>query len=209
MARILRDQLGIKGVKKVYLHEPLTNLRPVLFVQLERGVPTTEVWRALYGCAAYQAAIGNWIVAIDEDIDPDNGDSVFWALAYRANPALDVEILKHKVRYGPRSDPRTDESSTLLVDATLKADMPPLALPKREYMEGAKALWEKLGLPALKPEAPWHGYSLGDWNEEWDAMAERAAEGRYMENGRRSAQFRRKDVMPNTPFRNTPRKDPS
>jgi hypothetical protein len=28
-----------------------------------------------------------------------------------------------------------------------------------------------------------------------------------MENGRRSAQFRRKDVMPNTPFRNTPRKD--
>ena len=36
-------------------------------------------------------------------------------------------------------------------------------------------------------------------------MAARAAEGRYLENGRRSAQFRRKDVMPNTPFRNTPK----
>jgi len=201
----LRDHLGIKGIKRVSLHEPLTNLRKVLFVQVERGVPRTEVWRALYGCASYQAAIGNWIVAIDDDIDPDNGDSVFWALAYRANPALDVEILKHKVRYGPRSDPRTEESATLLIDATLKADMPPLALPKREYMEGAKALWEKLGLPPLKPESPWHGYSLGDWNEEWDAMAKRAAEGRYMENGRRSAQFRRKDTMPNTPFRNTPK----
>jgi len=201
----LRDQLGIKGVKKVYLHEPLTNLRPGLVVQLERAVPTTEVWRALYAAASYQSMCGKYVIALNEDIDPDNGDAVFWALAYRANPALDVQILEHRARlHGPRVERGADES-TMLIDATLKADMPPLALPKQEYMERAKALWEQLGLPALKPEAPWHGYSLGDWNDEWDAMAKRAAEGRYMENGRRSAQFRRNDVMPNTPFRNTPK----
>jgi len=201
----LRDHLGIKGIRKVSLHEPLTNLRKVLFVQVERGIPRTEIWRALYGVASYQAAIGNYVIAIDEDIDPDNGDSVFWALAYRANPALDVEILKHKVRYGPRSDTRSNESATLLIDATLKADMPPLALPKQEYMEHAQALWEKLGLPPLKPESPWFGYSLGDWSEEWDQMAKRAAEGRYLENGRRSGQMRRKDVAPNTSIRAVPR----
>lgn len=201
----LRDNLGIKGVKRVYLHEKLTNLRKVLFVVVDRDTPTTEVWRALYGASSLAAAIGKYVVAINEDIDPENGDSVFWALAYRSNPALDVQILKHKVRYGPR-DPRTPngEESICLIDATLKADMPPIALPKREYMEGAKELWERLGLPPLQPESPWHGYSLGDWTDEWDEMAKRAAEGNYLENGRRSAQYRRKDVAPNTSIRDVP-----
>ena len=201
----LRDNLGIKGIKKVFLHEPLTNLRKILFIQVERGIPTTEVWRALYGAASLAPAIGKYVVAVDTDIDPNNGDAVFWALAYRANPALDAQILKHKVRYGP-GDPRTPggEESMLLIDATLKADMPPIALPKREYMEHAKELWEKFGLPPLTPEAPWHGYSLGDWNDEWDIMAKRAADGDYLENGRRSAQMRRKDVVPNTSIRDVP-----
>jgi UbiD family decarboxylase len=201
----LRDNLGIKGVKRVYLHEKLTNLRKVLFVVVDRDTPTTEVWRALYGASSLAAAIGKYVVAINEDINPENGDSVFWALAYRSNPALDVQILKHKVRYGPR-DPRTPngEESICLIDATLKADMPPIALPKREYMEGAKELWERLGLPPLQPESPWHGYSLGDWTDEWDEMAKRAAEGNYLENGRRSAQYRRKDVAPNTSIRDVP-----
>jgi len=87
------------------------------------------------------------------------------------------------------------------MDATAKGDMPPLALPKREYMERAKAIWEKLGLPALRPEAPWFGYSLGDWLPEWDQAAERAATGRYLENGRISAQQKRKGLKPETKFR--------
>ena len=67
-------------------------------------------------------------------------------------------------------------------------------------MEAAKDLWERLDLPPLRPEAPWHGYSLGQWNEHWDASARRATEGRYLENGRMSFQKRRDDVAPNTPF---------
>lgn len=98
----LRETLGIKGVKRVYLHEPLTNLRKILFIQVERGVATTEIWRALYGCSNLAAAIGKYVIAVNEDIDPENGDAIFWALAYRSNPALDIQILKHKVRYGPR-----------------------------------------------------------------------------------------------------------
>ena len=71
-------------------------------------------------------------------------------------------------------------------------------------MEEAKDLWEKLNLPPLKPESPWHGYSLGDWNDQWDDMAKRAADGDYLENGRRSAQMRRNDVFPNTSIRDVP-----
>jgi len=42
--------------------------------------------------------------------------------------------------------------------ATLKHPMPPLALPKREFMEeGRGAIWEELRLPALNAMSPWHG----------------------------------------------------
>ena len=199
----LRTTLGIKGIIKVSLHEPLTNLRPVVFIQFDRGIPNSEIWRGLYGLSAFQPICGKYIIAVNEDIDPDNGDAIFWALAYRSNPALDVQILPHRDKgHGPKSDNRMGrEDATMLIDATLKGDMPPIALPKKEYMEKARVLWEKLDLPPLKPESPWHGYSLGDWNEEWEAMAERAANGDYMENGRRSAQYRRSDVSPNTSVR--------
>jgi 4-hydroxy-3-polyprenylbenzoate decarboxylase len=203
----LTGALGIKGIKRVSMHEPLTNIRRVVFLVFERGVPTTEIWRALYGASVLNASVGKYVIAVNEDIDPDNGDAVFWALAYRANPALDVAILPHRDKgHGPKSDLRAGrEEATMLIDATLKADMPPIALPKREYMEHARELWESLGLPPLKPESPWHGYSLGDWSEEWDAMAKRAAAGDYLENGRRSAQLRRNDVAPNTSIRDVPR----
>jgi 4-hydroxy-3-polyprenylbenzoate decarboxylase len=81
--------------------------------------------------------------------------------------------------------------------------MPPLALPKKEYMEHAKELWDRLGLPPLKPESPWHGYTLGDWSEEWDQAAKRAADGHYLKNGEISKQQMKKDIRPETPIRNT------
>ena len=83
----------------------------------------------------------------------------------------------------------------------MKHEMPPLALPKREYMENAKELWERLGLPALKPEAPWFGYSLGDWDEEWDRNALQATRGEWMDRSSSYLQRRRRDIAPNTSSR--------
>jgi len=198
----LKDHLGIKGVKRVAMHEPLTNLRRVVFVQFEPGVPRTEIWRALTGAATLQAAVGKYVIAVSEDIDPSSLDAVFWSLAYRANPARDSQIFKHRTRgHVPRIGSADEEDSTLLIDATLKRKMPPVALPKREFMEHARELWDDLGLPPLTPEAPWHGYSLGDWNTAWDEAAMRAVAGDYLENGRRTAQRRRKGVKPETPVR--------
>ena len=71
------------------------------------------------------------------------------------------------------------EESTLLIDATLKHTAPPLALPTRDYMERARAIWQDLQLPPLTPQPPWHGYSLGDWSERWDVYAARAVAGRW------------------------------
>ena len=197
----LTGHLGVRGVKRVAMHEPLTNLRKVLVIQFDRSVARTEIWRALYGAMSFQAPVGKYLIAVNEDIDPDNLDAVFWAMSYRANLAEDCELMRHRpLGHGPKSG--ADEDATLLIDATLKADMAPVALPKREYMEHAKELWEQLGLPPLKPEAPWHGYKLGDWSAEWDTLADRAAAGDWISNGERSHQQRRTGVEPNTDIRN-------
>jgi UbiD family decarboxylase len=198
----LRDTLGIKGVKRVSLHEPLTGLLRVTVVAVAKNTPRTEIWRALQGAAFFKGDMGKICIAVNEDIDPDNADAILWAMAYRMNPAEDVLTVKHRGQgHGPKREADDDEDSTLLMDATMKSDFPPLALPTREYMERAKAIWEKLGLPALRPQAPWFGYSLGDWLPEWDAAAKRAVEGRYLDNGRISAQQRKKGVKPETKFR--------
>jgi hypothetical protein len=84
------------------------------------------------------------------------------------------------------------------VDATLKDNFPPIALPKREYMERAKQIWEELKLPPLRPEAPWFGYSLGDWTERNDIMAKRAVKSDYFITGEEIAKQRRSDVPMNT-----------
>ena len=197
----LQKTLGIRSVQKVIMHEPLTNLRRVIFLVMQQGTPRTEVWRALQGTAALRADCGKYVIAVNEDIDPDNTDAVFWSLAYRSNPSEDVQILKYRDGgHGPKGGAKSTDG-TMLIDATLKAKSAPLALPKREFMENAKALWERLNLPPLTPEAPWHGYSLGDWNEEWDDLAATAARGGYLENGLRSEKLRAKGLKPNTPFR--------
>ena len=198
----LRDALGIKGVKRVSMHEPLTNLRKVIALVMERDTPTTEIWRALHGAASLHRAAGKYVFAINDDIDPDNADALFWALSYRANPALDLEILKHRDQgHGPRSKRNGGEDGSVLIDATLKESFPPVSLPKREFMERARAIWDELGLPPLKPETPWFGYSLGEWPIELDAAAERAVRGDYFITGAEQAKHRRNDVPINTEIR--------
>ncbi len=197
----LRDHLGIKGIRHVATHEPLTSLHKLIIVVVERGIPRTEIWRALYGVASLRQAEGKWIIAVNEDIDPDDTDAVFWAMSYRCKPHNDVEILKHKHEgHGPRSL-LDSEDSAVLIDATLKENFPPVSLPKREFMEKAKRIWEELGLPKLTPKAPWFGYDLGEWNSGLEAMARRAVHGEYWTTGQIIAQHRRGDVPINTEIR--------
>lgn len=195
----LSKAMGIKGVKKVVMHEPLTNLRKVISIVVDRKMPQTEVWRALYGAASMLRSGGKMVIAVNEDIDPDNADALLWAMSYRANFALDLQVLQNRdPGHGPRSPRNGGMDSSLLIDATLKDDFPPIALPKKEFMENAKAIWEELGLPKLKPESPWFGYSLGDWSERNEQMAQRAVKGDYFITGEEIAKMRRKDVPMNT-----------
>lgn len=197
----LKGQLDVRGIRRVVMHEPLTNLRPVLFLQFAQGAPQTEVWRGLHGAASLQAQCGKIVIAVSEDIDPANTDAVFWSLAYRSNPVDDVMVVPYKSGgHGPKSG--NGAGSGLLIDATLKHSMPPLALPARPYMENARKIWEELGLPRLSVQAPWHGYSLGDWTAQWQEFADNAARGDWETNGDNTFARRRGGLTPETPVRN-------
>jgi 4-hydroxy-3-polyprenylbenzoate decarboxylase len=115
---------------------------------------------------------------------------------------LDIQIIDHKDQgHGPRSKRNNGQDSAMLVNAMLKEKFPPISLPKREYMENAKKIWEELGLPALRPQTPWYGYSLGEWSDEFDAAAQSAVEGDYFKYGETLIARRRSDVPMNTEVR--------
>jgi 4-hydroxy-3-polyprenylbenzoate decarboxylase len=200
----LRSVLGIKSVRRVAMHEPLTSLYAVIAIQFARGAPETEIWRALHGASALHRFAGKWIIAVDEDIEPDNADALFWAMSYRCQPQHDLAVAPHKdPGHGPRGPRDQGESAAVLVNATLKGTYAPVALPAREFMERAKAIWQRLGLPPLTPQVPWHGYDLGHWPQELARQAELATRSEYFELGRNSANERRGDVAMNTPVERT------
>ena len=199
----LKNVLGVKSVMRVMLHEPLTATQKLTVIQMCKP-SQAEVWRALMGAVAFRPSMSKIVIAVDEDIDPENMDAVFWALGYRSQPHRDVQIIRGTdIGHAPRHDARgSADDSCLLWDATLKETFPPISLPKKEYMERARKLWDKLGLPKLEPESPWFGYPLGDWNPELDEEAKLATAGEFWQTGKKIARERRRteDVPVNTSY---------
>ncbi|MGH2469929.1 MAG: UbiD family decarboxylase domain-containing protein, partial [Chloroflexota bacterium] len=200
----LRNVVGVKSVVRVSLHEPLTSLQKLTIVQFRKPQPA-DVWRALMAAVCFRPAMSKIVVAVDEDIDPENLDAVLWAMSYRSRPQHDVQIFHGMdVGHGPRHDERgsSADDAAAVWDATLKQPFPPISLPKREFMERARGIWEELGLPKLKPAAPWFGYSLGDWHDELDVEADLAVKGDYFVTGEKIAKQRRStdDTQMNSSF---------
>src|SRR5262249_57154518 len=99
----LHTPTGVRGVLRVSIPEPLTSVIALIAIQFRRDAPRTEIWRALYGAASLHRYAGKWIVAINEDIDPENSDALFWAMCYRTQPQFDVKILDNKdPGHGPK-----------------------------------------------------------------------------------------------------------
>ena len=171
----LRDALGIKGVKRVALHEPLTGLLRVTTVIVEKGMPRMEVWRALQGAASFKGDCGKICIAVNDDIDPDNADAILWALAYRANPVEDVETLRHRGQgHGPRREQGGDDDPTLLIDATMKGDMPPSACRSANSWSAPGRSGTSSACPPLQPSRRGTASSLGDLAARMGRGGERA-----------------------------------
>jgi 4-hydroxy-3-polyprenylbenzoate decarboxylase len=167
----------------------------MLFViQLENPI-LGQPWQALRAAAAFDTSLGKIFITVDADVDPDSMDGVLWALSYAMQPHRDVEIIRGKVpRLDPSVPPGADAAypdgagaSAMLINACREHPYPPVSLPRRDFMDGAVARWEKLGLPALELQTPWYGYPLTAWTAENAEEAELAVTGRYFETGAKLA----------------------
>ncbi|MBI4186324.1 MAG: UbiD family decarboxylase [Chloroflexi bacterium] len=170
---------------------------PYCVIKMKKSHPA-QVWQVLNGTIAQVPRV-KMVVAVDEDIDPRDADSVNWAISYRAQPHLDVRIVQGMmVGLDPSASPPTVQeeypapsgASAMLIDATRKWDYPPVSLPRKGFMEEARQIWEELGLPKLNPKVPWYGYSLGHWTEENEEEAELALRGEHYQTGEKLARQR-------------------
>lgn len=166
----------------------------ICVIQMKKTQPS-EPWQALHGACAFAPTQAKFIVAVDDDVDPWDAESVNWAISFRSQALRDVRVLSGKsgginpASNAPGFDramadyPPPYGASALLIDATRKWPYPPVSLPARSYMEKARALWEECGLPTLEPRTPWFGYELGDWTDRDREEAARAAAGDYFRTG--------------------------
>jgi 4-hydroxy-3-polyprenylbenzoate decarboxylase len=87
---------------------------------------------------------------------------------------------------------RPGSTSALLINAVRPWPYTPVSLPKKEFMERSKQIWEELELPPLKPRMPWYGYSLGAWTQLDEEEATLAVKGDYFATGTKQTGQRRK-----------------
>jgi 4-hydroxy-3-polyprenylbenzoate decarboxylase len=189
--KFLRDGCGLPNVKRVVFHESSGSWQYCV-IQL-RKVKPNDAWQALICAAGYAADIGKIFIAVDEDIDPLDPDSVNWALSFRMQPHKDIQVIRGKAAHlDPSAAPPSSEgveagfreSSAILIDATMKWKYPPVALPKKEFMERALKIWDEEGLPELRLRRPWYGYNLGYWSEENERHAQMILSGKHYEIGK-------------------------
>ncbi len=184
------NRKGFASVKEVYMMEELVNLRPYVAVRMKKE-DDDEPRRVMDAVLQYGDRVGKLVVAVDEDINVNDPVAVTWAITHRCQPHRDVVIVPDRpfgatpigmVASHPSS--RYDSTdSALLIDATRKADLPPLSLPRKPYMDRAIEIWQELGLPELQLKEPWHGYLMGLWPDELDEEARLATEGEYEKVG--------------------------
>jgi len=185
--RFLREACNLASVQDVCFYEMATC--NMMFAIRMRDPSPGQAWQALYAAAGYEPSMGKIIVAVNDDIDPDDLESLVWALAFRTQPRQDVRFLESRLaRLDPSlpadpADPVRADASAMLIDATRAHPYPPTSLPSREHMVAAQQLWGELGLPALALREPWSGYELGAWDEQNRTEAERATQGSYLETG--------------------------
>lgn len=194
----LKYDCGIHNIMDVAFHES-SGAAMFCVIKMAKKHPS-EPWKALYQAVTLDARIGKIIVVVDDDIDPHSIDSVVWAMSFRMQPHRDSQVtigkipaLDHSAAPIDAPDrwyPQPNGCSSLLIDATLKWPYPPVSLPKKQFMEEAKQIWETEGLPRLKPEVPWYGYALGHWRQENEEEAQLALQGEFYQTGEKLAKQR-------------------
>ena len=201
---------GFEGFHMAELRPKVPNLKKVTYFEMGGSAQSLaitlhepgpgEAWEALRAAAsARNMPMNKWIIAVDDDIDAEDLDSVLWALSWRVQPHRDIQIQRGRntdldpsgapvdAPFDERTYPEKLGGSQILIDATRNWAYPPVSLPSKDLMEKAQKIWEEPKLPELTPRVPWHGYQLGYLPDDWNEAAQRAVRGDYLRPARSSA----------------------
>lgn len=199
--KFLRYDSGNPAVLDVAIHDEVSGSGQAYCVVKMKKTNAGDVWRALNATTGFSGSFAKICIAVDEDIDIRDPAMINWAISFNVRPDQDVMIAKGKSpgldpsAYPPGIPPhesRMASSAALLIDATRPWPYPPVSLPRKEFMERSRAIWEELGLPALKPRNPWYGYNLGAWTKEDEEEAELALRGEHFATGEKAKNRRAK-----------------
>jgi 4-hydroxy-3-polyprenylbenzoate decarboxylase len=193
--RHLRYNLGLEKVQKVYIAET-SDSKYYAVIQIKTA-SSDESWEILEAMVKFRVD-SKIVIAVDDDIDPEDMDSVVWALSQRFQPHRDSRIISFPangltdVSLAPMDEMEKAREeymldlptqSTILMNATIKWPLPPVSLPKKEFMDRAAQIWREEGFPELKLREPYWGRNLGYWHPEEDQKAEWALKGEYYKTG--------------------------
>ena len=198
----LKYGLGMDYVKDVAFVE--TSDASMMVIQVAR---TTQdnVWAALEG-AAKRHQNSKIVIAVDDFVNPNDLDMVFWAVTHCSQPHRDYRTItrpspnlldlslaptEELQRLREEKNPKMPDASVLLMNGTIKWPYPPISLPRQEFMEHALEIWKKEKLPPLKLTSPVWGMHLGYWSEEDKQKAEWAIRGEHHKTGEIQAQQRK------------------
>jgi len=199
--KYIRHDSGNSAVIDVALHDEVSGSGQAYCVIKMRNASKADAWRALNASAGFTGSYAKVCIAVDDDIDIHDPAMINWAICYNMRPDEDVAIAKGKMpgldpsTYPPgmeSEDKQPRSTSALLINAVRPWPYTPVSLPKKEFMERSKQIWQELELPPLKPRTPWYGYSLGAWTKEDEDEAELAVKGDYFETGKKQTGQRKK-----------------
>jgi 4-hydroxy-3-polyprenylbenzoate decarboxylase len=111
--KFLKHDCGLHYVLKVAPYEAAGS-DFYFVIQLKRTNNPWESWQALHATAAFNVGMGRFIIAVDDDIDPWDHESVIWAMCLRCQPHRDTRIVTGKrasldPSTAPPGSPRSQE----------------------------------------------------------------------------------------------------
>lgn len=131
------DELERAGipVRDVY-YLPYGATFHIAVVSAPRTIPgrAMRIAQLLFSCRA-RADFTNWVIVVDEDIDPTNIEQVFWAIATRCSPERDVQIFRRTTHnpllpfLPPEQRRQMAGGSKILVDASWPEEWPQEYIP--------------------------------------------------------------------------------
>ena len=143
------EAIGVAGVTMVATHRLASSQLAAVSIRQRYAGHAREVGHIVAQLAG--KGVGRYVIVVDDDIDVTDIEDVTFAMASRADPAQDIDIIRRA--YTQRLDPLLPQglpreryfNSRAVIDACIpferRADFPAVACISREYAEKIRQKW--------------------------------------------------------------------